>query len=203
MKKVKKTESLIDWLDKHSGAIIAIFTIILVCATVYYVILTNRILLESKKQAEITNRPYVGLGSFDVSMVPNKFSFDLLLVNVGRCPAAEVMIEYDWLPVYQGWKFSQEVDGKNVEIERKKIQHLFFGEPTTIFPNVILVRTFVIEYNHTLDYWVKKYKEISIIITIYYRGIEPKGLHDFYKSKFKLVYKPHKDRWDVDRSEVY
>ena len=122
---------------------------------------------------------------------------------MGRCPATEVLVEYDWLPVYQGWKISQDVDGKIVEVERKKIQPIFLTEATTIFPNVILGKRIVVGYNHTLEYWVKKYKEISIIITIYYRGIESKHFEDFYKSKFKLIYKVNKNRWNIGKSEVY
>jgi hypothetical protein len=215
--KKRKKKSPIDWLDKHSGAIIAIFTIVLACATILYVIctnnilnqtekqveITNEILLHSKKIAEITNRPYVGLGSYNVVQGQNKFSFELSLINVTSHPATEVMIEYDWIPVYEGWILSQEKEGKIEKINRNLIDHIFMGKPTTIFPKVIFTKRFTIGYNHTIDYWVEKYKEISIIITIYYRGIEPKELKDFHKTIVKLVYKPHKKGWDIEESTVY
>jgi len=202
-KKKRRSTSLILWFDKHSGSIVAISTVILACATIVYVLLTFNILRQNKKQAELVNRPYLGLGTYNVRSQQNKFTFELSLINVGVQPATDVKIAYDWSPVEKGLLLQQKVNGKLSEIKRGQVQNIYLGAPTTIFPEVIFVKIVSLEYNHTLEYWLKKYDTISLIITIYYRGVELKKQENYYRSKVKLSYRHATKKWDVERYEIY
>jgi len=65
-----------------------------------------------------------------------------------------------------------------------------------------LVSRFTIGYNHDLDYWVNKYKEIAVVITIYYRGLESRDFEDYYRSEVKISYWPSTKEWNADHSEA-
>lgn len=198
------------WFSKN------FLTLILALATLTYAFLTffifreykrqtdtaYEMLEEAKKQTEIANRPYVGIGQFAVAMHPNEIKFSIDIINAGKSPATDVRIEYDWIPVYKDWWLSTDKDGKSVPIERKKVEHLFMGAPTTIFPSQILVSRFTIGYNHDLDYWVNKYKEIAVVITIYYRGLESRDFEDYYRSEVKISYCSSTKEWNADHSEA-
>jgi hypothetical protein len=199
------------WFSKN------FLTLILALATLIYAFLTffilweykrqtgtaYEILEEAKKQTEIANRPYVGVGQFAVDTYPHEINFAVDIINAGKSPATDVRIEYDWVPVYEDWWLSTNKDGESVRIERKKVEHLFLGAPTTVFPSQIVVDRFTIGYNHDLDYWVKKYKEIAVVITIYYRGLEPKDFEDYYRSEVKIKYWPSTKEWNADHSEAH
>ena len=207
----KMSNKCMKWFSKN------FLTLILVLATLTYAFLTFFILREYKqqtytayemleeaqKQTEIANRPYVGIGQFSVTMHPNEIKFSIDIINAGKSPATDVQIEYDWIPVYKDWWLSTDKGGKPVRIERRKVEHLFLGAPTTVFPSQILVKRFTIGFNHDLDYWVNKYKEIAVVITIYYRGLEPMDFEDYYRSEVKIKYWPSTKEWNADHSEAH
>lgn len=185
----------------------AILTFFLVSITTTYVIITRQMLNESRKQSEIINRPYIGIDEPNITTKKfNKLSFRFDLVNTGRTPANNVKAilsyNFDETSKFYTEDFpDRKIFGLENSNESEDTLPLFgFNiEPSVIFPDQLVEVGFNVESKYTLEYLVKNFKGITILLSIEYSGMSGTSFEHPYLSTIAFRYDLSNNKWTTER----
>lgn len=90
---------MLGWLNDNQGAAIAILTLVLVVATLWYTAVTHRLFSIAERQALAASQPVVAFSAGEASGSAeggdNVYAFDIEVVNVGVGPASAVSAQWE------------------------------------------------------------------------------------------------------------
>ena len=123
--------AILDLLNKNSGAINLLFALVVAGATVFYAVLTNRLVSETKRMREVQTEPALAI-SIDPSEHGLNF-INLVIANTGAGPARDVRLSAapDFMR-FQGQRISE------LGIFKYGIKHLAPGQNITVFLTSLL-----------------------------------------------------------------
>lgn len=153
---------MLNFLNQNSGAFLALFSLIVTGATVFYAILTRRLVTETRKMREAQTEPniFIGLKSKEeyISLA------DLVVQNIGLGTAYN--LKFDVNPdfeYYKGHKFS------DIEIIKNGLNYLAPNNKITYFLTSLIGR-------------IKELGKVSVEVGVKYENC----LGKIYQQKFLL-----------------
>ena len=119
-------KAMLDFLNQNSGAFTVLFSLVVACATVFYAVLTYRLVDETRRMREVQTEP-----ALVVSIEPSEHwinFINLVIANVGEGPARDITLRAT--PDFQ--RFA----GRYVSalgMFKHGIKHLSPGQRITVF----------------------------------------------------------------------
>ncbi len=172
-------------ISNNAGGIIAIFTIILGIATLFYAGCTIFMIIDQRRNAELEYRPFLGFSIIQPSReTSNRFSFTMQIQNFGRTPANDVFLSIECPNEITIRKIT--IEGDTIIYERNDEIPILYGKPTIFPKQPINIENFNLDL--PTSFLEDKTKDDRVTLIIRYRGIKPKNSIDFYETSVSFVY---------------